>query len=635
MAEVYKALTRKYRPRSFDDIVSQSHVSETLKNAISQNRLSHAYLFCGPRGVGKTTMARVLARTVNEVDESVDGEELSNTLNIFEMDAASHNKVEDVHSLRERVRIPPQTGRYKIYIIDEVHMLSKSAFNALLKTLEEPPDHAIFIFATTEPHKVLPTIISRCQRYDFRRISVDEIVDHLRDISQKENINIDDESLHVIAKKADGALRDALGVLDQAVAFCGTNITHDELHKALNVVSTERLFDLTDAIIKQDATAGLQLINELIQEGYDIQEFLAGLTEHLRNLYLSKDVANHQMIESTEDQRKRFAETANAFSTDDLMRMLHIVSEAQFKIREAQQPRILLEVTLLKLFHMTRTDGLRELMKELRELKASGVSGKAQSVETPSSTQKAQPEPKQAEEPEPTGKVEEPKSPEPQKTAEPDKPSDSQKSEPASPKPEPAPSKSEPSSAPPPSEPKDDGEIDLFGKPSLGRPKNMSSVDLGGTASPQNADSEDHDTQTGQINGSLAVATEPKVDYQKQVYFHDVEQNWDRFLEMIKSEEGHTTYFTVRQAVPVELEEGCVWVECKDGFTHEIIRQKKREFGRILSRCFQCHLTIDCKLVETKPDAQSLDPYTRFRKLQQKDPKLRAIVELFGAELDM
>ena len=627
MADVYKALTRKYRPRSFDDIVSQSHVSETLKNAIAQNRLSHAYLFCGPRGVGKTTMARVLARTVNEVDESVDGEELSNTLNIFEMDAASHNKVEDVHALRERVRIPPQTGRYKIYIIDEVHMLSKSAFNALLKTLEEPPDHAVFIFATTEPHKVLPTIISRCQRYDFRRISVEEIVDHLRDISQKESITIDEDSLHVIAKKADGALRDALGILDQAVAFCGTEITHDELHKALNVVSSERLFELTDAIIKQDSTAGLQLISGLIQEGYDIQEFLSGLTEHLRNLYLSKDVANHQLIEATEEQRKRFSDTAGAFSTDDLMRMLHIVSEAQFKIREAQQPRILLEVTMLKLFHMTRTDGLKELMKELRELKASGVSGGGGSAGAPSSPRKEKPDYTRQQ----TGtKAEEPESAKP----EPSEPSPSPKQEESTPKP---PQHETSSPAPPPStEQGDDGEIDLFGKPSLGRPKNMSSVDLGGTALQSESGETGAVQESGQINGNLAVATEPDVGYeQKQVYFHDVQQHWDHFLEMVKSQEGHTTYFTVRQATPVDLEEGCVWLECKDGFTHEIIQQKRREFGRLLSRCFKCNLTVDCKLVETKPGVESLDPYTRFRKLQQKDPKIRAIVELFGAELDI
>ncbi|HKI44529.1 MAG TPA: DNA polymerase III subunit gamma/tau, partial [Balneolales bacterium] len=252
MADHYIALTRKYRPRTFDDIVSQEHVSNTLKNAIEHNRISHAYMFCGPRGVGKTTMARVLARTINEIGADVDAEALGNTLNIIEIDAASNNKVDDIHRIRETVRIPPQNGRFKIYIIDEVHMLSKQAYNALLKTLEEPPAHVIFIFATTEPQKVLPTIMSRCQRYDFRRIKVSEIVDRLRYICEKENITIDDESLHVIGHKADGALRDAQGLLDQAIAFCGTDIKHEELLHALNVVSSERLFELTQAILDHD-----------------------------------------------------------------------------------------------------------------------------------------------------------------------------------------------------------------------------------------------------------------------------------------------------------------------------------------------------------------------------------------------
>lgn len=242
MSNSYRALTRKYRPQSFEDIVSQEHVSSTLLNAVQQNRLSHAYMFCGPRGVGKTTMARVLARVINGIDDRVDGEALNQTLNIIEIDAASNNKVEDVHHLRESVRIPPQNGRYKIFIVDEVHMLSKAAFNALLKTLEEPPEYAIFIFATTEPHKVLPTILSSVQRFDFKRISVDEIVHRLEKITHDEGISIDHESLHVIAKKADGALRDALGLLDQAIAFCGDTITYEAVLKALNVVGSDRLF---------------------------------------------------------------------------------------------------------------------------------------------------------------------------------------------------------------------------------------------------------------------------------------------------------------------------------------------------------------------------------------------------------
>src|SRR5699024_7621791 len=236
MTTNYRALTRTYRPATFDDIVSQEQVSSTRTNAISQNRLAHAYMFCGPRGVAKTTMARVLARTVNKIDQQVDGESLNRTLNVVEIDAASNNKVDDIRDLRERVRIPPQNGRYKVYIIDEVHMLSKSAFNALLKTLEEPPDHIIFIFATTEPNKVLPTILSRVQRFDFKRIGMEDIVSHLGKVADDENISIDNESLHVIAKKADGALRDALGLLDQAIAFCGSDIQHKELLQALNVV---------------------------------------------------------------------------------------------------------------------------------------------------------------------------------------------------------------------------------------------------------------------------------------------------------------------------------------------------------------------------------------------------------------
>ncbi|MCG8372106.1 MAG: DNA polymerase III subunit gamma/tau, partial [Balneolales bacterium] len=383
MSETYRALTRKYRPDSFEDIVSQDHVSNTLLNAIKQNRLSHSYMFCGPRGVGKTTMARVLARVINEIDDSIDGESLNQTLNIIEMDAASNNKVEDVHHLRESVRIPPQNGRYKVFIVDEVHMLSKAAFNALLKTLEEPPEHAIFIFATTEPHKVLPTILSRVQRFDFKRISVEESVQRLRRIASDEHIRIDDESLHVIAKKADGALRDALGLMDQAIAFCGDNITHDELLKALNVVGTDRLFQFMDCVKNRDADAGLELINTLLQEGYDIQEFLIGLTEHLRNLYIAHHSPKLYLVEASEETKKKYQSTSNDFSRDDLMRMLHLVSEAQIKLKDAHQPRIQFEITLLKLIHMEKTEQLAQLLTELKELKKkfNGVGEKGTNVQ--------------------------------------------------------------------------------------------------------------------------------------------------------------------------------------------------------------------------------------------------------------
>ncbi|MEX0993903.1 MAG: DNA polymerase III subunit gamma/tau, partial [Balneolaceae bacterium] len=369
MKQNYRALTRTYRPQTFEDIVSQEHVSNTLKNAIRQNRLSHAYMFSGPRGVGKTTMARVLARAVNEIEEGVDGESLNQTLNIVEMDAASNRKIDDVRSLKEVIRVPPQNGKYKIFIIDEVHMLTTEAFNALLKTLEEPPSHAIFIFATTEPHKVLPTILSRVQRFDFKRISVREIVKRLKEIAGKEKIKIDEESLHVIAKRADGALRDALGLMDQAIAFCGDTIEYQELLRALNVVDKDHLFLFIRAVENRDAHAGLTLIHNLLQAGTDIQEFLVSLTEHIRNLYVARNSSRNHLLEETEETKKQFSDQAENFSEEDLMRMLHLVSEAQFKLKEAQQPRVHFEILMLKLIHMHRSVELNTLLEKLEEVK--------------------------------------------------------------------------------------------------------------------------------------------------------------------------------------------------------------------------------------------------------------------------
>ncbi|MEX2463574.1 MAG: DNA polymerase III subunit gamma/tau, partial [Balneolaceae bacterium] len=369
MADNYRALTRTYRPQVFEDIVSQEHVSSTLRNAIAQNRLSHAYMFCGPRGVGKTTMARVLARSINQIDETVDGESLSQTLNVVEIDAASNNKVEDIHHLRDIVRIPPQSGRYKIFIIDEVHMLSKAAFNALLKTLEEPPPHAIFIFATTEPHKVLPTILSRVQRFDFKRISVDEIVARLQVICKNEGIDIDNESLHTIAKKADGALRDALGLMDQAIAFCGTKIEYKHLIEALNVVGNDQLFEFTKAVSDRDSDTGLKLIDRLLKDGIDIQEFLVSLTGHIRNLYVAKQSERMYLVEATSETKNRYIDTAKIFTENDLMRTLHLVSEAQMKIRDVQQPRVHFEILMLKLIHMGRSKEVHQLLEGLDQLK--------------------------------------------------------------------------------------------------------------------------------------------------------------------------------------------------------------------------------------------------------------------------
>ena len=649
MSPSYKALTRAYRPQTFEDIVSQEHVSNTLKNAIENNRLSHAYLFCGPRGVGKTTMARVLARTINEVDMDVDGEQLNNTLNIVEIDAASNNGVDDVRALRERVRIPPQSGRYKVYIIDEIHMLSKAAFNALLKTLEEPPSHVVFIFATTEPHRILPTILSRCQRFDFRRITVDEIVGRLELIAQKEDIGIDRESLHVIAKKADGALRDALGILDQTIAFCGTTITYDDLHRALNIVSSERMFELTDALIRKDARAGMAMLHNLLHIGNDIQEFLAALTEHFRNLYLAKDSQNFYLIEATKDTRERFQEMASAFSVDDLMRMMHIVHEAEFSIRQAQQPRIHLEITLLKLFHMTRSDGLTELLLKLETLEQKLAQ---QQVRQPAQQHVRQPA--SAEKP-PSGKTavtnqnaSAQKTPQAQILASGQDAAPKQGA--AAPAQQPARKSSSTAGQSVADQEQGDGskpsenhagtpEPDIFGTPALRRPQaHLSAVVL-----PERSGG---NTAIREVRGNLALSTKPEAPgktkpvppektYKKPDTMDDLNNMWPEYLEKLQATTSSMLYFSIQKTRPVRLKKNIVTLECNDSFTSDIIREQQRKLCDTVKEHFGYALRFTSQLVEPEQRTDSIhDPYEHFSEMQKKDPKLKEIVNLFGAELE-
>jgi len=549
-------------------------------------------------------MARVLARTINEIGTDVDGEALGNTLNIIEIDAASNNKVDDVHRIRETVRIPPQNGRFKIYIIDEVHMLSKQAYNALLKTLEEPPAHVIFIFATTEPQKVLPTIMSRCQRYDFRRIKVSEIVDRLRFICKKENITIDNESLHVIAHKADGALRDALGLLDQAIAFCGTDIKHDELLQALNVVSTDRLFELTQAILDNDTTAGIQIVNDLLQKGYDIQEFITSLTEHFRNLYLAGDKQNLELIESSDDTRKRYLQTAQNFSEDDIMRMLHLVNEGQFKIREASQPRIQLEIVILKLITMTRMDGLRELLSELRKSQgtASKVSGSSDKAETY--------------QPKPT-------------------PATKSKAAESKPNPQPAP-------APDQKKPKKDGMFGPDRSGALNRPQNrtanptITNFRRGALASDQ-PESETND-EVGQISGNLALVpqVEDRPEPQKPLHLHDLKEQWDDFIAYLedKPSVGQAVVLAFKRLLPTDLTHNEILLPCYEPFTLRVLEEHNRVLSRELRGYFRRPLNLRFELRESNNKQEINDPYARFKQLQEKDPAIRLIVDLFGAELE-
>jgi len=386
----YLVTARKYRPSLFKEVVAQEHVTETLKNAIRLERLAHAYLFSGPRGVGKTTAARILAKAINcetPREEREDGAEPccecdscesfeeGRSLNVFEMDAASNNKVDDIRELREKVRIPPQGEQKKVYILDEVHMLSKQAFNALLKTLEEPPAHALFIFATTEPHKVLPTILSRCQRFDFRRIPVPEIVERLRDVCESEGVEADEESLMLLARKGNGALRDALSAFDQALSLCGSTLEYGELTQALGVVDQDLFFKLTDQVATHDTAGMLKLVRHVVRSGYDLQEVLVGLAEHLRNLLVAHSLGADALEEVAESTREQYAEEAERFNEADLLRLLTMANDAEDDIKQSPQPRLSLETTLLKMAQLRRSADLREVLDKIDRLEQMAEAG--------------------------------------------------------------------------------------------------------------------------------------------------------------------------------------------------------------------------------------------------------------------
>ncbi|MEF8866760.1 MAG: DNA polymerase III subunit gamma/tau, partial [Salinibacter sp.] len=386
----YLVTARKYRPSLFREVVAQGHVTETLKNALRMERLAHAYLFSGPRGVGKTTAARILAKAINcetPREERADGAEpccecdscesfeAGRSLNVFEMDAASNNKVDDIRELREKVRIPPQGEQKKVYILDEVHMLSKQAFNALLKTLEEPPAHALFIFATTEPHKVLPTILSRCQRFDFRRIPVPEIVARLREICETEGVEADEESLMLLARKGNGALRDALSAFDQALSLCGSTLTYGELTQALGVVDQDLYFRLTDHVATQDTAGMIELVRHVVRSGYDLQEMLVGLAGHLRNLLVARSLGGEALEEVAESTRTRYADEAERFDEADLLRLLTLAADTEDDIKQSPQPRLTLETTLLKMAQLRRSADLRAVLDKIDRLEQMAEDG--------------------------------------------------------------------------------------------------------------------------------------------------------------------------------------------------------------------------------------------------------------------
>ena len=375
----YQVTARKWRPMVFEDVVGQSHVTETLKNAIATNRVAHAFIFGGSRGCGKTTTARILAKAVNclspknanpdnacEICEDITA---GRSLDVIEIDGASNRGIEEIRNLRDAVRFAPTRGKYKVYIIDEVHMLTAPAFNALLKTLEEPPPHVIFIFATTEVHKVPATILSRCQRFDFRRIPIEEIAERLRFIAKEENITVDEESLLILARKGEGSMRDAQSFFDQVRSFCGNTIVAKDVLKTLNVVDQEVYFRITDLIRTKDRKSGISFVNELFQGGVDLREFVIGLTEHFRHLLVVRTTGSTELVEASDHYRKRYQENAKQFSENDLLRLLKMTYELEPAMRYSPQPRFRLEVGLLQMIAMEGSVEVEQVLRDLELLK--------------------------------------------------------------------------------------------------------------------------------------------------------------------------------------------------------------------------------------------------------------------------
>ncbi|MEM6644850.1 MAG: DNA polymerase III subunit gamma/tau [Bacteroidota bacterium] len=693
----YLVTARKYRPQRFDELVSQEHVSGTLKNALRMDRLAHAYLFSGPRGVGKTTAARILAKAINcttpaaeRTDqaepcrqcESCRSFEEGRSLNIIEIDAASNNKVEDIRDLRETVRIPPQGSKKKVYIIDEVHMLSNSAFNALLKTLEEPPPYVLFIFATTEPHKVLPTILSRCQRFDFRRIPVPQIIERLHGITQEEGITADEASLMLIARKGDGALRDALSAFDQAVSLCGTDLRYAELAQAMGVVDADVFFELTDHVRDRSAAGMLAIVDRVVREGLDLQELLVGLSEHLRNLMVARTMPDTSLIEAAAATQERYANEASSFSESTLLRLMMVAADTEEAIKNSTQPRLKLELGLLKMVALSQGADLQTALDRLARIEAEVKRGAVTiampepasnppaanptvSPSRPAPTAASQPiastppapqpvaedkpvaqspaPPAEAEAPRPQTAPVEPAPAPPLGEDEPAAPTLEAQDEveeggappdtstpepPASPSP-PSPAAQEPkeAAASPPAPAA--GTLGLFGPPALKRkPRREPKASLGG----------DGQAATPQHDMDVAVA-EPAEETSSSPPVGLADGAWQRAIDDIRGERIHVG--ALLQNVHVRrVSSTALHLAVPDVFHRRMLMTQHDYLLGKLSHA----LHIDLQRLQFTVEASSshatdvsdhkrLDPAAYMKRLREQDPTVQALFDLFGGEI--
>ncbi len=602
----YIVSARKYRPTTFKSVVGQDALITTLRNAISGNKLAHAYLFSGPRGVGKTTCARIFAKTINCLSPTEEHDACNKcescvafneqrSYNIHELDAASNNGVDDIRSLIDQVRIPPQIGKYKVYIIDEVHMLSQAAFNSFLKTLEEPPAHAIFVLATTEKHKIIPTILSRCQVYDFNRISISDIVNHLIYVAEEENIKVEPEALNIIAQKADGGMRDALSIFDQSVSYTAGNVTYSAVIEHLNVLDYEYFFKITHAILKNDVVNCLLTLNDILNRGFEGQYFISGLTSHFRDILVCKDVATASLFEVGASIREKYIETAKYCSNDFLYKAIEISNECDLNYRLSKNKRLLIELTLIKLCQLSENPQ-KDIVEEKTKIKPIEVSTPERRETKPEVQKTPVNEEKKAIEKTPE-KIEEKKEPE-KKT--------------------------------------EDNSIE---KPAVDTPK---------TEEEKVVPQKTAETKTTSAKGlGLGVSlssfskkeeiVENKVEEEVKQYNNDFSQEellkaWDEYIDGLEEEKLLKNAMSIYK--PKKQSDNIIKIEVGNEINKNYFEENSLSIMTFLrKKLSNDYLTMDIEIVEAKLTQKAMTSRDMFEELAKQNPSLRKLTDEFGLEL--
>ena len=644
MAETERFLVsaRKYRPMLFHELLEQEHVARTLANGIKSGRLAHAYLFCGPRGVGKTTAARLLAKAINCATPVTDRGDLAEpcrtcdscksfeegrNLDITEIDAASHNGVDDIRALQEKFLVPPQSGTRKVYIIDEVHMLSTAAFNAFLKSLEEPPPYLLFIFATTEPHKVLQTILSRCQRFDFRRIRIETIVAQLKQIGEQEQITADEGSLLLLARRADGAMRDALSGYDQAVSLCGKNLVYDELIEALGVVSRDFFFTLIDHVAQQNRPGILTTLDEAVHLGYDLSETLSGLLEHIRSLLVTKSLGNQHLVAATSEELARFSAQATHFTEGHLLRMMRHVDVTMDGLRRSPHPRLKVELCLTELTAFAQTLDIERALQEVERLLKAAPTSPSPSAPIPAAPKQAT-----ASTPPPVPQSTTPKAPEP-----------------AVPQPAPPPT---PKQVPQPSSeghaPRADrpSPTELFGKPALKKPTGNTNRNLAtdGKTVPAQGRSAGNNT-AGAGDASNASPSQKGADDGEDAHPEpahiDLQAFGQRITQLAEGALSKSVFGVLKTAQLNTATPSEIGISVESDFARSILASEGDHLAQLAAQALQqqrppmIRLQVDETLRE-KPisaDESDVDLEERLQELAETYPQLRRLIESFHLEI--